>query len=29
MAKRVSDAAEGALRKLKTEAMDPQINQKK
>ena len=28
MAKCVSDAAEGVLRKLKTEVMDPQINQK-
>ena len=28
MAKRVSDAAEEALRKLKTEVMDPQINEK-
>ena len=28
MAKRVSETAEGAFRKLKTEVMDPQINQK-
>ena len=28
MAKCVSDAVEGALTKLKTEVMDPQINQK-